>query len=92
MTNTFLQVRVDEKDKEKAAEILDSLGTNLSAAVNMMIKQVIITKGIPFEIKLPADPSPEPQAMAFDDAFDDFSLSDGSSDPVMDGIKQEYGY
>ena len=53
MANTsMLQVRTDPSDREKAAAILDSLGTNLSAVVNMLIKQIIITESIPFEIKL----------------------------------------
>ena len=58
MANTsLLQVRVDPEDREKAAAIADSLGTNLSAVVNMLLKQIIITESIPFEIKLsrPAD-------------------------------------
>ncbi len=90
MTNTFLQVRVDEKDKEKAAEILEHLGTNLSAVVNMMIKQIIITRSIPFEIKLNADPQPAAQSMEFDDAFDNFSVAEGSLDPVIEGIREEF--
>ena len=53
MANTsMLQVRTDPVDREKAAEILNSLGTNLSAVVNMLLKQIIITESIPFEIKL----------------------------------------
>lgn len=53
MANTsMLQVRTDPADREKAAAILDSLGTNLSAVVNMLLKQIIITESIPFEIKL----------------------------------------
>ena len=53
MANTsLLQVRTDPADREKAVEILEALGTNLSAVVNMLIKQIIITKGIPFEVKL----------------------------------------
>ena len=90
MTNTFLQVRVDEKDKEKAAEILEHLGTNLSAVVNMLIKQIIITRSIPFEIKLNADPQPAAQSMEFDDAFDNFSVAEGSLDPVIEGIREEF--
>lgn len=55
MANTsLLQVRVDAEDREKASAILESLGTNLSAAVNMLIKQIIITEGIPFEVRQPA--------------------------------------
>ena len=53
MANTsLLQVRTSAEDKEKASEILEKLGTNLSAVVNMMIKQIILTEGIPFEIKI----------------------------------------
>lgn len=53
MSNTsLLQVRTSAEDKEKASEILEKLGTNLSAVVNMMIKQIILTEGIPFEVKI----------------------------------------
>ena len=53
MANTsMLQVRTDPNDRERAAAILDSLGTNLSAVVNMLLKQIIITESIPFEVKL----------------------------------------
>lgn len=53
MANTaMLRVRTSAEDKERASEILESLGTNLSAVVNMMIKQIIITEGIPFEVKM----------------------------------------
>ncbi len=53
MANTsMLQVRTNAADRERAAEILESLGTNLSAVVNMLLKQIIITESIPFEVKL----------------------------------------
>lgn len=53
MANTsLLQVRTSSEDKEKASEILEKLGTNLSAVVNMMIKQIILTESIPFEVKM----------------------------------------
>ena len=51
--STFVQFRTTEEDKRQAAEILDSLGTNLSTVFNMLLKQIILTQGIPFEIKLP---------------------------------------
>ena len=55
MAKTHIQVRADEKDKQMASEILDELGTNLSAVFNMLLKQIIITKSIPFEVKLNND-------------------------------------
>ena len=52
MANSYLQVRTNEEDKIRASAILEELGTNLSAVVNMLLKQIIITKSIPFEVKL----------------------------------------
>lgn len=52
MAKAYIQVRVDEVDKEKASQILEELGTNLSAVVNMLLKQIIMTKSIPFEVKM----------------------------------------
>ncbi len=52
MADTFIQVRTNEADKAAVAEILAELGTNTSAVVNMLLKQIIITKSIPFQIKL----------------------------------------
>lgn len=53
MAKTFLQVRTEERDKEQASVILEELGTNLSSVVNMLLKQIIMTKSIPFEVKMP---------------------------------------
>lgn len=53
MAKTFLQVRTDEEIKEQASRILDELGTNLSSVVNLLLHQIVLTKSIPFEIKLP---------------------------------------
>lgn len=53
MANTaLLQVRTDAADKARAAEILDDLGTNLSAVVNMLLKQIIMTESVPFDISV----------------------------------------
>lgn len=52
MANSYLQVRTNEADKEQAGAILEELGTNLSTVVNMLLKQIILTKSVPFEIKL----------------------------------------
>lgn len=61
MEKTFLQVRTDIKDKEQASVILEELGTNLSSVVNMLLKQIILTKSIPFEIKIPHSYTSEEQ-------------------------------
>ena len=42
---SLIQVRTSTEDKEKPSEILEKLGTNLSAVVNMMIKQIMKRNG-----------------------------------------------
>ncbi|MBR7042221.1 MAG: type II toxin-antitoxin system RelB/DinJ family antitoxin [Bacilli bacterium] len=48
-----ISVQVDTKDKENANEILKNLGLNMSTFVNMAIKQLLYTNGLPFEVKNP---------------------------------------
>lgn len=55
MATTPTQIRIDEKTKKEAVELLDGLGLNLSDAVNMFLRQVILRKGIPFEVAYPED-------------------------------------
>ena len=47
-----LQVRVDDTLKNQASVILDELGVDLSTAVRMFLKKVVIERGIPFDTKL----------------------------------------
>ncbi len=54
--SSLIQVRASEEDKKRAAEILDNLGTNLSSVINMLLKQIIITESIPFEISMRHQP------------------------------------
>lgn len=48
-----ISVQVDSNDKELANNILKNLGLNMSTFVNMAIKQLIYTDGLPFEVKNP---------------------------------------
>lgn len=48
-----ISVQVDTKDKEMANDILKNLGLNMSTFVNMAIKQLLYTNGLPFEVKNP---------------------------------------
>lgn len=53
MATTPTQIRIEESTKKQAVELLEGLGLNLSDAVNMFLKQVILRGGIPFEVKYP---------------------------------------
>ena len=49
------QIRIEENTKKQAVELLEGLGLSLSDAVNMFLRQVILQKGLPFEVKYPED-------------------------------------
>ncbi|MBQ1391311.1 MAG: type II toxin-antitoxin system RelB/DinJ family antitoxin [Firmicutes bacterium] len=51
--------RVEPQIKEEAEQILDQLGLSMSSAVELFLRQVILTKGIPFAVKLPGGQLPD---------------------------------
>lgn len=50
-SNVF--ARVEPEIKEQAEQVLERLGIPMSNAVSMFLRQVVLQRGIPFEIKLP---------------------------------------
>jgi addiction module RelB/DinJ family antitoxin len=50
-----LYARIEPDVKEQAESILTALGIPVSNAINMFYKQIILQRGIPFEIKLPQE-------------------------------------
>lgn len=52
-SNVF--TRVEPEIKEQAEDVLNKLGISMSNAVGMFLRQVVIQRGIPFEVKLPAN-------------------------------------
>lgn len=55
MANTSaVCARIDSGLKESAEQILSQLGISPSGAIQMLYSQIVLTRGIPFEIRLPA--------------------------------------
>ena len=46
--------RVEPEIKEQAEQVLNQLGIPMSNAIGLFLRQVIMQRGIPFEMKLPA--------------------------------------
>ena len=76
-----ISVQVDAYDKEVANGILKNLGLNMSAFVNMAIKQLINKDGIPFEVC-----NPKPSKLLIN------SLEEGDKiiEEINKGIKKGY--
>ncbi len=58
-----LYARIEPDIKAQAEGILSALGVPVSNAINMFYKQIILHRGIPFEVKLPASTLPDVSAM-----------------------------
>ncbi len=48
-----LYARIEPDVKEEAESILSALGIPASNAINMFYKQIILQRGLPFEVKIP---------------------------------------
>ena len=47
-----IQIRVEEKLKRDADSIFEDLGLDTPTAIRLFLKKVVITKSIPFELKV----------------------------------------
>lgn len=52
MATTNLNIRIDKTTKDKAEEIFNELGLNMTTAINIFLRTAIREQGIPFELKL----------------------------------------
>lgn len=51
----MLTARVEPEVKEQAEQVLDRLGIPMSNAVGMFLRQIVLQRGLPFEVKLPQE-------------------------------------
>ncbi len=95
-----LYARIEPELKEQAEEILSSLGISASNAISIFYKQVILQRGLPFEVKLPQAGMPADMATMTREQFhaelqkgyDDIAA--GRTKPasrVFEDIRRDYG-
>ena len=51
--NAYVHARVDKRIKERAEKVLHQVGISTSDLINIMLHQVVLTKGVPFDVKIP---------------------------------------
>lgn len=100
MANTAtIYTRIDKDLKTNAETILAQLGISPSSAIQMLYSQIVLTNGLPFELKLPA---PNPCSIADMTKSDiDKALSAGiesmkndklySIDEIKELLNREFG-
>ena len=93
-----LYARIEPDVKEQAESILSALGIPASNAINMFYKQIILRRGIPFEVALPAKKPLSMDALSEEEL--DAELEKGYQDmlagrtkpakEVFDSIRKDY--
>lgn len=73
---TSVTFRMDAEDKRRAEQLFNSLGFNMSTALNMFIKQALRYNGLPFDVSLP------------DNSDDDFFYSKSNMEHLRHSIAQ----
>ncbi|MDP4183076.1 MAG: type II toxin-antitoxin system RelB/DinJ family antitoxin [Bacillota bacterium] len=82
---TNIYVRLEPGLKEQAEAVLGQLGIPVSNAVNIFLKQVVMQRGIPFDVKLPAT---KPKAVSsLTETELDAELEKGFEDLAQGNIK-----
>ena len=51
--SSSVYTRIEPEIKEQAEQVLSELGIPMANAINLFLRQVILQKGIPFDVKLP---------------------------------------
>ena len=85
MPNATVRARVDENLKYDAEHIFKEIGLNTSQAINIFLKKVVATKGIPFDLKVP---SIQLQT-AMDEAKSNQGTMHNSMDEMMKDLKSD---
>ena len=96
---TSIYARVEPEIKEQAEKVLSQLGIPVSSAISMFLRQVVIKRGIPFDVTLPEN-MPVNLSSLTDEEFD-AEIEKGMNDiisgrvlsakTVMDNMLREYG-
>jgi addiction module RelB/DinJ family antitoxin len=55
MSETVIRSRIDSQTKLEAQALLERFGLTMSDAIRLFLHQVVIEKGLPFEVKLPKE-------------------------------------
>ena len=52
MSKTSMSIRLDSEVKEKAQQVFNNLGMDMTTAINIFLRQAIQYQGLPFDVRL----------------------------------------
>ncbi len=69
-----ISLRIDPKLRERAGKIFEELGLTTEEAVTLFLRQVVLRRGLPFDIRLPEEGNEAEDPFALDDQFNNFDF------------------
>lgn len=100
MANTSaVYARIDTDLKKNAENILSKLGISPSSAIQMLYSQIVLTQGLPFELRLPSQGPTSIGGMSDDQIENEIikgieSMQNGdclSANEVDEKLKKKFG-
>ena len=86
---TLIQFRVDKDLKQEVSDICEALGTDLPTVFRMCMKQMKMSRGIPFPTRLTGDIVTRSEAL---DAFEQLRMEAANAPEMsLDEINEEIG-
>ena len=79
--NETLHIRVNEDVKSRAENTLNLLGLSISEAVNILLHQISLVGGLPFDVKIP----PAPESVMVHSMNDLYEKLDVGMQQIKDG-------
>ena len=94
-----IYARVEPEVKDRAESILSALGVPASNAINMFYKQIILHRGIPFDVSLPKERKKDISVMSSQELSNELmkgyeDMKAGRVKPaktVFENIRKDYG-
>ena len=83
---SVIQTRVDPALREKTDTILTKLGLSTSDAIRIFLEQIILHRGLPFKVKLPALPMESASGTSEWDEKTELKFQN-----ALDSIDKKYG-
>lgn len=91
--------RIDPEIKAQAEQVLEQLGIPMSNAIGLFLRQVVLQRGIPFDMKLPQNKpltlgslSDEQFNAEIEKGFADLAAGKiASADAVAERMRRDYG-
>ena len=89
MTTSLLQVRVDNSLKDKATQVFENLGIDISTAVRMFLKRSVMDNGIPFRMTMPKEDYKATRGYRAMQEISENAAKNGLADMSLDEINSE---